>query len=67
MQKFLAFTTLLISLLVVSCEVEHIRPTQAISITSSTSVEVGRYAGEFVVSYTADSTPEKALAPSGYA
>lgn len=61
MQKFLAFTTLLISLLVVSCEVEHIRPTQAISITSSTSVEVGRYAGEFVVSYTADSTPEISL------
>ena len=61
MQKFLAFTTLLISILVVSCEVEHGTPTQAISITSSTSVEVGRYAGEFVVSYIADSTPEISL------
>ena len=61
MQKILIFITLLISLLTTSCDIENGTPSDAITIISSTQIEVGRYAGEFTISYISDTTPEISL------
>ena len=45
------FATIISSLVFASCENSEINGKEAIKITSSTSVEVGLYAGEFDITY----------------
>jgi hypothetical protein len=58
MQKFVILTTLLISLIASSCDIENGTLSDVITITSSSQVEIGRYSGEFTISYIANTTPE---------
>ena len=51
MRRILLFATIISSLVFASCENSEINGKEAIKITSSTSVEVGLYAGEFDITY----------------
>ena len=58
MQKFATLIIALLSLITLACESKDGTPADGLTITSSTNIEVGRYAGEFTISYIADTLPE---------